>query len=145
MRLQPENSNSKGGTNVSNGNPGSTGGSGLAPNVAAGLAYLFGIIGGIIFVVIEKTDPFVRFSAMQSILLTAAYFVVRIAYAILLGIFAAIPGVRIVVAFPGVLIGTLIGLGFLVLWILMVIKTFAGEKVVLPVIGEMAERYSQSV
>lgn len=50
--------------------PGAPVSSGLAPNVAAGLSYLFGLITGIIFLVIEGRQPLVRFAAMQSILLS---------------------------------------------------------------------------
>ena len=41
----------------------SSGGSGLQPNIASLLAYLFGLVGGIIFVLIEKENREVRFHA----------------------------------------------------------------------------------
>jgi len=37
--------------------------SGLEPNVAAALSYVLGAISGIIFLLIEKEDKFVRFHA----------------------------------------------------------------------------------
>ena len=51
--------------------PSSSGGE-LDPKVAALLAYLLTLVGGIVFYAISK-DPFVRFHAMQSILLTVAF------------------------------------------------------------------------
>ena len=42
---------------------------GLTPNVAAGIACLFTIVGGIVFLVLEKKNQFVRFWAMQSVFL----------------------------------------------------------------------------
>ena len=59
--------------------------SGLTPNMAGALAYIFGFITGIIFLVLEpyKNDRFVRFHAMQSIF----YSVTCIAFGIVWGIF----------------------------------------------------------
>ena len=41
---------------------------GLQPNLAALLSYILGIITGILFFVLEKDNKFVRFHAMQSII-----------------------------------------------------------------------------
>lgn len=60
--------------------PKSSGGTGLEPNVAALLAYLFGWLGGLIFYLIEKDNKFVRFAAMQSILLNVAMFALWIVF-----------------------------------------------------------------
>src|SRR3569833_1979309 len=67
---------------------------GLAPNVAGALSYLFGIITGVIFIVLEKENQFVRFHAMQSILVFAALFILGIVFSI----FAAIPFLGWIVA-----------------------------------------------
>src|SRR5918992_897204 len=56
-----------------------TSSSGLAPNVAGALAYVLGIITGVIFLVIEKENRFVRFHAAQSIAVTLGLAVVSIA------------------------------------------------------------------
>ena len=63
---------------------------GLAPNLAAALAYAFGPISGVLFYVLEKDNRFVRFHAAQSIAISIAVFVISIA----LGILGA------VIAFP---------------------------------------------
>jgi len=48
---------------------------GLDENIAALLSYVFGWVSGLIFFLIEKDSRLVRFHAMQSILLSAAAFV----------------------------------------------------------------------
>src|ERR1700723_3206365 len=50
-------------------------GAGLTPNVAGALAYLLGLITGILFLVIDpfKADRFVRFHAFQSIFFNLAW------------------------------------------------------------------------
>ncbi len=57
--------------------PAAAAGSGLTPNVAGALAYLVGVITGILFLVIDpfKTDRFVRFHAFQSIFFNVAWIV----------------------------------------------------------------------
>ena len=54
------------------------GGTGLSSNVAGALCYLLGLVTGIVFLMIEKEDRFVRFHAMQSIVLSVAVFVVSL-------------------------------------------------------------------
>jgi hypothetical protein len=51
---------------------------GMDANVAAGLSYLFSIVGGLIFYFGEKQNRFVRFHAMQSILFNAFWIVLFI-------------------------------------------------------------------
>ena len=74
----------------------------LPSNVAAALACI-PLIGGIIFYIIEKQDSFVRFYAMQSIILGAAWLVFYIAALNHLhGVFDAIPAYR---WRPGIFLG----------------------------------------
>lgn len=107
--------------------PASSGGTeGIDPKLAALLAYLLSIIGGIIFYVISK-DKYVRFHALQSILLWAVFIVIDV-----------------VVAFIPIIwfFGWIIPLAFLALWIVMMLKAYQGEKYKLPVIGDIAEKNS---
>ena len=70
----------------------SSGASGLTPNLAGALAYILGLITGVLFLVLEpyKRDPFVRFHAMQSVLYSAAVIVFSIAWRILVSILSDI-------------------------------------------------------
>ncbi|MFA5801642.1 MAG: DUF4870 domain-containing protein [Thermoleophilia bacterium] len=109
---------------------------GLEPNVAALLAYLFGWVGGLVFFLIEKDNMYVRFHAMQSILLTgllvALFIVVQIFTIILAFVSSAL-------ALIGSLLWLVIGLGGLGIWILMMVKAYQGEAYKLPFIGDIAE------
>ena len=51
--------------------------SGMQANVAGLLCYLLGVITGIIFILIEKENKFVRFHAMQSIIVFGGLFVIN--------------------------------------------------------------------
>src|SRR5665213_2513095 len=59
----------------------------LASNVAGALAYLGGLITGIVFLAVApyNKDPFVRFHAFQSIFLSLAYIVFAIVWGAIYG------------------------------------------------------------
>src|SRR5256886_16398557 len=71
---------------------------GLPSNVAAAIACI-PLIGGIIFYILEKHDPCVRFYAMQSIIFGCAGFLFNIVSAIGHAVFGAIPGIGGISAF----------------------------------------------
>ena len=110
---------------------------GMSANTAAGLSYLVGWITGLIFFLGEKQNRFVRFNAMQSILLYAA---VTIIYIILTVLNTALlfSGLWTVV----VLLTWLVGLGAFVLWLILMISAFQGKYMKLPLIGDYAERFA---
>lgn len=110
--------------------PSSASAGGLTDNVAAALAYLF--VPAIIFLVIEpyNKNRFVRFHSFQSLFYTVACIVVHF-------VLALIPLINLI-AVP------LFALGTFVLWIVLVLKAFQGQKFKLPVIGDMAEQQAGS-
>jgi uncharacterized membrane protein len=79
----------------------------------------------------------VRFHAFQSIFLSVAW----VAFWIVINIVAvALGAITWMLATLVGLLSMLVGLGFLVLWIYMIVKAYQGQKVVLPVIGPLAEK-----
>jgi uncharacterized membrane protein len=100
---------------------------GMQANVAALLSYLLGFITGIIFFVIEKENKFVRFHAMQSIVVFGALFVL-----------SWVLGITVV----GIFLIPIVSVISLVLWILLMIKAYQGELFKLPVAGDIAEKNS---
>lgn len=107
-----------------------TGTSGIEENVAALLSYVFWLVGGLVFYLID-TRKFVRFHAMQSILLSAVGLVVWL-----------VSWVFLFIPFLGSLVTALLGLGMFVLWIILIIKAYQHEMYKLPIIGDLAEKYS---
>ena len=76
----------------------------------------------------------VRFHAFQSILLNIAWIVVWFGVSILVGI------IHLAGLFFGLFLSPLLWLAFLALWIYMIVSTYQGKTVVLPVIGPMARQ-----
>ena len=117
--------------------PAATGG--LTENVAGLLCYILGFITGIIFLVIEpyNKNRFVRFHAFQSIFLSVAWIIVVLAQSVINGIAVTISwGLLGLFGF----VWTVLGLGFLCVVILAMIRAYQGQRWKLPVIGDLAEK-----
>lgn len=110
-------------------------GTGLKKETSAALSYVLGFITGIIFLIIEK-DPFVRFHAMQSIVVSLAFFV----FSWILGIISVLLGLTVFLAWVGPLLSGVLMIGGFVLWLLLIYKAYQGEKWQVPYIGKFVER-----
>jgi len=98
---------------------------GLEANLAAALSYLVGFVTGIIFLVIEKNNRFVRFHAMQSTLLFAGIVIIDIV-------------LQIVPVVGALVVVFLVIPASAVLWLLLMFKAYQGEEFRLPMIGQIA-------
>jgi len=99
---------------------------GLPPYVVAVLAYLGGVITGVVVLAVEKEDRFVRFHAMQS---TVTFLIVLVAHLVLTGL--PVVGNALYVPFV---------LGVAVLWVFLMVQAFNRHLYKLPYIGDFAER-----
>lgn len=102
--------------------------SGMQPNLAALLSYLFGFLTGIIFYLIEKENKFVRFHAMQSI--------------IVFGFLFALSFILSFIPILGWVLLPVLWIGQVILWIILMVKAYQGEYFKLPFAGEIAEKNS---
>ncbi|MBN2598893.1 MAG: hypothetical protein JXA75_00010 [Candidatus Thermoplasmatota archaeon] len=98
---------------------------GLEENVEAALCYLLIWISGLFFYFVEEKNKYIRFHAMQSILLFLP-----------LMIFAWI------FWFVFAILGWLIWGIVFVLWLVLMVKAYQMVKFKLPIIGDLAEKYS---
>ncbi len=116
---------------------------GLDPKIGGLLAYFFGWLGGLILFVIEKDSKYIRFHAMQSILLNVAVVILFVGLGIVVTILGNIPGIGALALLALPLYG-LMWLGAMILWVFMLYKGFSGyetgEMYKLPVIGDQAEK-----
>ncbi len=98
---------------------------GLDANVAAAVSYLVGFVTGIIFLLVENENKYVRFHAMQSTLL-----------------FLGVVGIDILLQLIPIL-GALIVIFVVIplsagLWLFLMYKAYVGEEFKLPLVGQMA-------
>jgi len=121
---------------------------GLDENVASLLAYLFQFLGGLIFFLIEKDSRFVRFHAMQSMLLSGAFWIGLIALWIVSAILTLILG-QISGLLAGlvwvitILLQLVLVVAGLIGFIFCMIKAYGRQYFKLPVLGNYAEKFSQ--
>jgi len=99
---------------------------GLQENVAGLLCYVLGWISGLVFILIEKDNKFVRFHAIQSIYVFGALTIAGI-------ILSFIP-------FIGIVIGWLVSVFGFILWIVLMFKAYQGTMYKLPWAGNLAEK-----
>ena len=120
---------------------------GLDENIAALLSYVMTWVTGLIFFLIEKESRLVRFHAMQALILggvaVVSSFVLWFLYFIVIIIASQISGAL------GSLVSLLMGLvifvffaALFVVWILGMVKAYQGQYFKMPVIGNLAEKFS---
>lgn len=103
---------------------------GLSETAAGAIAYIT-IIPAIIFLAMEPyaRSSFVRFHSWQSIFLGVAAIAVHL-------ILAIIPILGWILMFP-------VGLGFLILWLVTIVRASKGERFKIPFIGNLAEQQAR--
>jgi len=109
-------------------------GTGLTPNLAGALAYLLGPITGILFLVLEKTNQFVRFHAMQSTVLWIGWVILSIALSVLSGVVPVIGWIF------GLILSIVMSIGGFILWLVLMWKAYQGQEWELPVVGPFARK-----
>lgn len=102
---------------------------GLDENVAALLSYVAWWVSGIVFLILEPDNKFVRFHAIQSIVVFGAVTLAAVIISLL----------PIVGGFLGFVIWA-IGIA---LWIVLMVKAYQGARFKIPVAGDLAERWSE--
>ena len=107
---------------------------GLTENVAGLLCYVLGWISGLVFLLLEQENKFVRFHAVQSIVTAGALTIISIALSIL----GMMPFLGVLFDIANWMLGALA----FVLWIVLMIKAFQGTKYKLPWAGDFAEKRS---
>lgn len=102
-------------------------------NLVAATSYVLGFITGIVILMVEKDDKFIKFHAMQSTVATGSLFVLNIILGIVLtplGLFS----------FISTLTGIIIWVAIIFICIRSFIKAYQGEVYKLPVFGNFAEK-----
>ncbi len=102
--------------------------SGLQENVAGLLCYVLFWVSGLIFYLIETDNKFVRFHAVQSIIVFGFLNIIGIVFGWMYYI--------------GTVMGPIVGLISFALWIALMVKAYQGTMYKLPVVGDLAEKWS---
>jgi len=117
---------------------GSPSGMVLPPNVAGALAYLLGPITGILFLVLEKENRFVRFHAAQSTAFSVVWIIAWVIFGAVITVIAVIPILGWLVSAIAILVNLVVALGGLVFWLFLMLQAFSGREYEIPWIGAKA-------
>jgi uncharacterized membrane protein len=101
---------------------------GLQENVAGLLCYLGWWISGVVLLLLEPDNKFVRFHAVQSI--------------VVLGLINVVGWVLRFAPLVGDWLSNVVWLVGIALWIVMMVKAFQGVKYKLPIAGDLAEKWA---
>jgi len=107
--------------------------------VAGALCYVLGFITGIIFLVLApfNQNKTVRFHAFQSIFMSVGCIAIGIGLSI---VSIMLHAISFWIGSLFTLVHLVFSLGIFVLWLYMMFKTYNNVKVVLPIIGPLAEK-----
>lgn len=117
---------------------------GLQPNIAAVLACFFSFLGGIIFLVLEKKNKFVRFYAAQSTVFGVGMFALFVVLAIVSMIMAHIPVLGTIVNLVIILVELVLMLANLAVWIITMVNAFNNKEWEIPYVGAFARKQLES-
>jgi uncharacterized membrane protein len=113
---------------------------GLQNNAVGALAYLGGLITGILFLVIDpyKSDRFVRFHSLQSIFFNIAWAALWIVWMILGFVLGAMTkGIFFLIEMP---VNLLLMIGGFCLWAYLMYSAYQNKTFRLPIIGALAAK-----
>ena len=114
----------------------------MSTNVVGALAYLAGLVTGIIFLVLEpyKANSFVRFHAYQSILFNVVWVAFWIVWIFVSAILTPLTaGLFGVIALPVMLILSLAGFG---IWAFLMYQAYQQKLFKLPLVGKFAAQHA---
>lgn len=103
---------------------------GIDENLEGALCYFAGILTGVLFLILEKDNKFVKFHAVQSIVVSIVAIVVL----------TVVGTILLFIPIIGWLIDILLYLGAFCIWLLLMYKAYQGEKFKLPIAGDIAEK-----
>ena len=101
---------------------------GLDENIAGLLCYVLGWVSGIVFVILERESSFVKFHAVQSI--------------IVFGALSVISGLLGWITILSLILRIILGILALVLWIELMVKASRGERYKIKWAGDYAEKWA---
>ena len=115
---------------------------GLEPQFAAALAYLAGPFSGLILLMAERTNRFVRFHAWQAIIGLGGLGLLAVGFLLsaFLGLFLSPAMFTTLYMLAGAT-----ALVWLIVWALCLVKAFGGSALKLPLAGRYAERKASRV
>lgn len=113
---------------------------GLPSNIAAALSCIFTLVGGVVFLVLERKDRFVRFYSMQSIILGTVALLVWISVEVVDFIFRHIPLIGGLLHWVLYAMNSVFSLVWIVVYLIVIVQAFRGKEWQIPYLGKLARK-----
>ena len=113
---------------------------GLPANIAAALSCIFTLVGGVVFLVLERKDRFVRFYSMQSIILGTVALLVWISVEVVDFIFRNIPLIGGLLHWLLYALNSVFSLVWIAVYLIVIVQAFRGKEWQIPYLGKLARR-----
>ena len=116
---------------------------GISDNLLGVLSYIT-FIPALVFLLVEpyNKNRFIRFHSFQSLFLSIAIILLEFCLKLLFFIMFLVPFLGHLLTW---LLSLIVSVGLFVLWLVLVIKAYQGERFKLPVIGAIAEKQADMV
>lgn len=102
-------------------------------NLVASLSYILGFITGIVILLVEKEDKFIRFHAVQSSILSGGLFALNLILSLILRSFGFL---NLLASFINIIIWMVI----IITMAVSFIKAYQGQLFKWPIVGDFAEK-----
>ena len=110
---------------------------GLEPNLAAALAYLAGPFSGILILLVERANNFVRFHAWQSIIGLGGLGILSAGTLVFSFLTLLLSPVAFTMMYR---LSEIMAIVWLAVWLICLIKAFSGARWLMPIVGRYADR-----
>jgi len=107
---------------------------GIDQNIEGALCYLLAWVTGIVFYILEDENEFIKFHAMQSIIVFLPLTILTMVLGGFFGLLWWGPAWALLSA-----VSTIIGVITFILWLILMLKAYKGEKFKVPIAGDIAE------
>lgn len=94
------------------------------------MSYLLGFVTGIVILMVEKDDKFIRFHAMQSTVIFGILFLLNLVVGVILASLDLV----------AIMVNNVILILSLFVWIISIVRAFRGDVFKWPIVGEYAEK-----
>lgn len=105
---------------------------GLSENAEAALSYVLGFLSGIVFLIVEKDNQFIKFHSLQSIIFSAFVSILNV-------VLSAVFSVPILgLWFVGFVVCGFVAIASFIAYVFLIVMAYLGRVVKIPIIGEIA-------
>lgn len=111
----------------------------LSSRISAFVAYLLLIVGWLFVIVFRRNDPFARFHARQSLMLTVVAVIIPLAWAVFAWVITWIPYAGFILAASAFALVIALAIVWLAVWVVGMVNALRGAEKPVPIFGSRVD------